>query len=361
MESSELPTLSQKQPTRLAKTLPDGVKPISIDWNTGGTPALIKFSDGMISPGSCIRCPNPPCMEYSPSELELDVFRDFPSDKNDRVCPTGAITWPQETGSPVIDADACISCGLCVSRCPVRAIHLNDRGAHVNDEPNNHFRMQSFLATKEITDAVTQQFRGVAETGIYILEDDDVMQRFLSHFEQVASDQSAQFPNHLARNLLIACGIGAAMRRRGDTNIRMDMVLGPPGVDSGTSEVELGAGVLDAPRNILDNVAVLVARYEIAKDRIVPLIVSLSLPNQRSEYWQVIQDIRKVLEVQINSITIGAMILLVWNRTEIALSAGDELYIDVDTNSLKPMIERLLGRTIRASSSAYPGFLESTK
>lgn len=150
------------------------------------------------------------------------------------------------------------------------------------------------------------------------------------------------------------------MRRRGDTNIRMDMVLGPPGVDRGTSEVELGAGVLDAPRNILDNMAVLIARYDIDKDQIVPLIVTLSLPNQRSEYWQVIQDIRKVLEVKINSITIGALIVLVWNRAKIDIKTGDELYVDADLTSLRVKIEHILKRHLKTSKE-YPGFLESVK
>jgi NAD-dependent dihydropyrimidine dehydrogenase PreA subunit len=299
-------------------------------------------------------------MEYSQSELELSVFKEFPADRNESVCPTRAITWPQDTESPIVDSNACISCGLCVSRCPVKAIFLDDSGAHVNDEPNTHFQVQDYLTTDEITQSTTRLFQDVTETGVYSAKNDAVLSQFLSHFQQVAQDQGVQFPNHLARNLLIACGIGAAMRRRGDTNIRMDMVLGEPGVERGTGEVELGAGVLDAPRNILDNVAVLVARYEVAKDSIVPLIVSLSLPNQRSEYWQVIQDIRNVLGVKINSITIGALIILVWNRANIVITAGDELYIDADIPSLRPMVERILGRQLNAIKE-YPGVFESTK
>ncbi len=360
MESSMLPTLRQKQPGRLAKQLPKGVRPVIVTWGNDGIPAQIQFSDGMSSPGSCIRCVNPPCMEYTASELELSVFRDFPADRNESVCPPGAITWPQEEDSPLIDSEICISCGLCVSRCPTRAIYLDGNGAHINDLPNRHFQVQNFPATKESTEVITALFNRLSERGIYRAETDTILDGFLKHFVQVAADQGAQFPNHLARNLLIACGIGAAMRRRGDTNIRMDMVLGPPGVASGTGEVEFGAGVLDAPRNILDNVAVLVARYEIAKDHIVPLIVSLSLPNQRSEYWQVIKDIRSVLGVSINSITLGALVVLVWNRKKIVIETGEELYIDADSPSLRPILERILGRRVNVVMG-YPGFLESIK
>lgn len=359
MGSSALQTLRPKQPKRLAKTLPAGINPVRVDWQQNGALAVIQFSDGMASPGSCIRCTKPPCMEYAASELELDLFRDFPADRNESVCPTGAITWLMDNDSPIIDSDTCISCGLCVSRCPTRAIYLDDSGAHINDAPNHHFQVRNFPVTRELTEAIAMVFEEVEEQGIYRAESDTVLSAFLGRFVEVAKSQSAQFPNHLARNLLIACGIGAAMRRRGDTNIRMDMVLGPPGVESGTSEVELG-GALDAPRNILDNVAVLVARYEMDKDRIVPLIVSLSLPNQRSEYWQVIKDIRDVLGVKINSITVGALVLLVWNRAKIEIRSGEELYADADRPSLRPQIAAILGRKVKLTI-ANLGFLESTK
>ncbi len=360
MESSKLQTLKQKQTGRLAKQLPERIEPVQIDWGTGGNSAVILFSDGKYSPGSCIRCANPLCIEFSPSELELDIFTDFPADRDEVVCPTGAITWPQEDYSPVVDGGLCISCGLCVSRCPVRAIYMDQEGAHVNDEPNEHFQIHDVPATQAVTDATARAFGRVTETGVYLTESDAVLTGFLTKFKEVARDQSAQFPNLLARNLFITCGVGAAIRRRGDTNIRMDMVLGPPGIESGTGEVELGAGVLDSPRNILDNVAVLVSRYEVSKKRIVPVIVSLSLPNQRSEYWQVIKDIRNVLDIKINSITIGALVILVWNRKYIVIETGEELYIDVASSFLQPKLEQFLGRKLNIVKG-YPGFLESEK
>ena len=353
-------TFKQKQPKRFAKQLPKGVRPVLVDWGNGGSPAAIKFADGQISTGSCIRCINPPCTEYSDKELELAVFKDFPADKNNSVCPTSAITWPLEASAPVIAPASCISCGLCVSRCPTRAIYLDEQGAHINDQPNDHFRIQNIPNSLEIVEATAKLFEKVPEHGVYLTENDELLRRFREHFEEVSKDQSAQFPNHLARNLLIAAGIGAAMRRRGDTNIRMDLVLGPPGVEQGTSEVELGTDVLEAPRNILDNVAVLVARYEISKDHIVPIIVSLALPNQRSEYWQVIKDVKEVLDIKIGSITIGALIIIVWSRALITIETGEELYLDADLTSLRLRLEKILKRELNITTG-YPGLLESEK
>jgi NAD-dependent dihydropyrimidine dehydrogenase PreA subunit len=354
-------TLRPKRIDRPAKSLPDKIKPIQIDWHEQYFSAKITFSDGKTSIGSCIRCFHPFCVEYSPKELELSVFQDFPADKNSDVCPTSAISWTHETLSPVINKEACILCGLCVSRCPTRAIYLDNDGAYVNDEPNAHFILQNTPSDSETTAIITRLFQKVPEKGIYLFESDILMKKVREKVEGVAHTQSAQFPNHLARNLLIAVGIGAAMRRRGDTNIRMDLVLGPPGVKYGTGEVELGAEVLGAPRNILDNVAILVARYELSKDNIIPFVVSLDLPNLRSEYWQFIKDVKNVLDVKINSITIGALIVLTWSRAKILIRTGEEFYIDIDSPSLRPKIEKILGRTLNIKDAGYPGFLESSK
>lgn len=354
-------TLKQKPVNRFTKNIPQGITPQKISWYQGTHPAMIIFSDGNVSQGSCVRCTNPPCIEYSPDELTLPLFRDFPADQNNEVCATSAITWPRGSPAPTIDVSLCIKCGLCVGRCPVKAIYFDSEGAYLNDEPNRYFMDQKILADQAITDAYLKTFNSVPETGSYLVEDDEVIINFRHKFEDVAKKQSAQFPNHLARNLLIQNGIGTAMRRRGDINIRMDLVLGPPGVNQGTSEVELGAAILDAPRNILDNIAVLVARYKLSKGSVVPLIVSLDLPNLRSEYWQFIKDVRNILGVKINSVTIGALVLMTWNRAKLTIVTGEELYVDVDFPSLRPHMEVILGRKLGIKGEGYPGFLESSK
>jgi ferredoxin len=361
MGSSMYQTFKPKKVDHFIKTIPDDIFPIQIDWGHGNKPATINFSDGKFAFGSCIRCAYPRCIEYSYDELKLSIFQDFPADQNNNVCPTNAISWPHESSSPVINTAECINCGLCVSRCPSKAIYLLSDHACINDTTNDYFIEKKEVSEPKITEYTSSLFNGVVEKGLYVTESDAVFETFYNRFVEIAKNQSAQFPNHLARNLLIANGVGAAMRRRGDTNIRMDLVLGPPGVKKGTSEVEFGNEILDAPRNILDNIAVLVARYELSKDMIVPVIVSLSLPNSRSEYFRFIQDVRKVLNIKINSITIGGLILLIWNRSKINFVNGDELYIDETTSSLRPKLEEMLGRPINLENGGYPGLLDSAK
>lgn len=361
MALSKFHTLNPKKIEHKVKTIIDGVKPLVINWDTKNSPASIEFSDGRISLGSCVRCTNPPCMVYAPIELKLPIFEDFPSDQNNLVCPTLAISWEAEMESPAIDEESCIMCGICVSRCPLRAIYFDGDTPRINDIPNEHFLPSNIISDSEITQKTWNKFNEVSEVGFYQLESDLLLKTFRKKFQDIAKEQSTQFPNHLARNLLIALGIGSAMRRRGDTSIRMDLILGAPGVNFGTGEVEFGSGILDAPRDILDDIAVLISRYEISKDEIVPLIVCLDFPNLRSEYWQFIKDVKNVLDVKINSVTIGALVVMLWNRASLSIKNGDELYLDIDSPTLKPKLEKILGRQLKIKGDGYAGLLVSAK
>lgn len=361
MALSKFHTLNPRKIEHKVKTIIDGVKPLVITWDTKNSPASIEFSDGRISFGSCVRCTNPPCMFYAPNELKLPIFDDFPSDQNNLVCPTSSISWTPEMESPEIDEENCILCGICVSRCPVKAIYFHGDTPKINDVPNEHFVKSDLLSNSEITLRTWTKFTKVSEIGSYQLESDLLLKIFRDKFQNVAKEQTAQFPNHLARNLLIALGVGSAMRRRGDTSIRMDLILGAPGVNFGTGEVEFGSGILDAPRDILDDIAVLVSRYEISKDEIVPLIVCLDFPNLRSEYWQFIKDVKNVLNLKINSVTIGALVIMLWNRVNLLIENGDELYLDIDSPTLKPKLEKILGRQLKIKGDGYAGLLVSAK
>ena len=362
MVSSNYRILKQKKTSKRLKTIAKDIIPISIEWGESAKQPKIKFSDGGQVVGSCIHCMNPPCIEYTGNEIYSETFREFPSDRNLEVCPTKAINWPQDSDSPTIDSEACIFCGICVNRCPVAAIYLDSEvgTAVLNDQPNDYFLLQNEEVSEDVQKPLLRKFSQISENGIFLLENEHILQQFFDKFKSVATGQSAQFPNHLVRNLMIELGISTLMRRRGDTNIRMDIVFEQNGKQCGTCEVELGKGVLDAPRNLLDNVAVLVSRYKIKKDYIMPLVVTFSLPNQRSEYWNVIKDVKKVLNIEINSLTVGMLVLLVWNRIKVSLNSREIFFADSDQYSIKEKFESVLGRKLYITKG-YPGLLESEK
>ena len=353
--------LKQIKSKHSSKSILKGTNPIEVDWGKGSVAASIKFSDGKYSIGSCIRCFHFPCIEYASTELNIAAFNEFPSDSNPMVCPTSAITWPIDIDHPIISTDECILCGICVIRCPVKAIHLTPDGAVVNDEENEHFILTESISDAATTETALTRFINIPEKGIILRETTRLLNRYRIKFEELAYEQNAQFPNHLVRNLLISIGIGAAMRRRGDNNIRMDLLLGPPGINQGTAEVELGNAVIDAPRNILDNLSVLASRYRIPVKEIIAIVICLELPNQRSEYWQLIADIKKVLDIKIGTLTIGALSILIWNRKKVVVKSAEEFYIDKENPNLTPKIELLLGRDINNIKGGYSGLFKSFK
>jgi hypothetical protein len=155
-----------------------------------------------------------------------------------------------------------------------------------------------------------------------------------------------------------ALGIEWEMRRHGDTNIRMDALFVASHL--GTAEVEFSEGAtLDAPRNILDNCAVLVSRHDANLKCITPLIVTLSFPNTRSEYWRVIKDVRDIIGIKIQSITVGALLLLLWEKRKLTLGKAD-FYADCDSYSIEEGLEIALGRKL-LEGKGYRGWINAAK
>ncbi len=361
MESSSLPTLKQigrVVPSKLPRL---NAKPELIDWGIGGSPAALRFADGSSTVGSCIRCPDAPCMEYSDAELAYRPLPSFPGDLMKKVCPTDAISWPLTATAPTIEQSLCVSCGLCVSRCPVAAIHVTDQGAVVNDQPNQVFRIQKEPTTLEKVNAVSHLFKGAKRRGSLLTESGERLTLILERVERIAGSSDSQMPNVLSRNLLMEVGVTSVIRRRGDNNVRMDMLLGPPGVQYGTGEVEFGyAGILDAPRNLLDNIAVLCSRYGFDKAQTVALVIASALPNQRSEYWQLASDIAEVVGVRIGSITWAALLVFVWEGVKLQVSPANEFYSDSSSRSIRSAIEEVIERPLDCPLG-LGGFFESKK
>jgi hypothetical protein len=100
------------------------------------------------------------------------------------------------------------------------------------------------------------------------------------------------------------------------------------------AEIETGAGVLESPRALLEDVAVLHSRYGYAVEVIDPVSIILSFPNIRSEYYQVIRDIEKVLGLRCRTITVGALVALLWNCAKLDGFEGDAFTVGEGTIDL---------------------------
>ena len=144
------------------------------------------------------------------------------------------------------------------------------------------------------------------------------------------------------------------MKRKGNNSMRMDLIVSSKYFQA-FAEVEFGQeAVLDAPRDILDGLAVLISRYRWNKKNIHPLIISDVLPNRRSEYWHIIEDIDKVLNIKVGTITIFLLMLLNWNKKHIEpLILNNYFYFDKNNFSYKEeVIERILGRQLKIKNTS---------
>ena len=161
----------------------------------------------------------------------------------------------------------------------------------------------------------------------------------------------------LIRNLLNEVGLNARTRRRGDTNMRIDAVGFSRNERPFVAEIETGAGVLESPRALLEDVAVLHSRYGYAVDGIDPVSIILSFPNFRSEYYQVIRDIEAVLGLRCRTITVGALVTLLWNCAKLDGFDGDAFTVGEETIDLAEYLN--LKRAELAEP--YPGAFSPAK
>lgn len=301
--------------------------------------------------GTCLGCRETPCMTRSEEDFSMhDIFKEFPSDPSLEICPTQAIIQ-EESGEISIDSSECIGCGLCVACCPYGAISFNQKGIACveRSDPDN-----LTIPNANRNDNVKHE-RPIRSGQIDTVSSSRLL-KILEAIDRLSSQRKMQF----VRNLLAACGIACRIRRSGDTNVRIDGVLELTNGRLGVLEVELKNEVLNSPRALLEDVAVLHGRYGVDISRIDPVSVITKLPNKRSEYYQVVNDIEKILGLRIRTITIGILLAILWQFKNIESFAGNLFMTPSCDSNLLPSVNKYLGVTV-LETDLYPGACRPVK
>ena len=311
----------------------------------------------------CLGCANPKCMYFSEEEISCHEFPDFAYDRNNSVCPFSAMSWDYEADVPHINHDACIKCGLCAIRCPMGALYSSNGRITVS----RPYEAGRFIQKVQYNNAGIQcqqqqltPIERIAWHHRFQKESDVVLHSLYSSLSQI--DGRSNIANLLVRNLLICLGYHCAVSRIGDVYTRTDAVYsGGYGRNYtlGAIEIEFGRDTLDASRGILDDIAVFHSRNNIDKNTNSALVVCLSFPNRRQGYLQVIKDIRQVLNLEIQTFSVGALFMFAWNSAQINL-ARKEFYVDFDSLSIREATNYRLGRAPEISDG-YLGILEPEK
>lgn len=302
---------------------------------------ILCYRDGSSVVPECINCTNPHCMQFSNLDIESGEFNEMSCDRNKKVCPVDAISKGKECIT--INKTKCIGCGLCVNTCPFGAIHMNNGKATLNKAPKSILRQMN-CTTENINKQkrFIKEYIGVRKVGCI----QNVSSKLMENVYMEIAKLSQYEQNLLARNLLISLGNQVALSRQGDVYTRMDGFFNSS-KQYGVVEIETGLDMLDVSRAILDDVAVLQTRYAINKSNNHPLAICLSLPNRRTDYWQVVKDIRDVTGIQINTITFGALLIALWHLEEI--DDFDSFYIDIDNSSIRRAMEDVIEKKINIS------------
>lgn len=75
--------------------------------------------------------------------------------------------------------------------------------------------------------------------------------------------------------------------------------------------------LVESPRALVDDVAVCVSRHKVARDKISAAIVCVEFPNKRSDYYHLVDDFEKVIDLGIRTIPVAGLFVLLWTNENI--------------------------------------------
>lgn len=304
--------------------------------------------DGEFS-GCCCNCKEKFCLEYSSHELHSDFFNSFPHNTSRRVCPTDAISNSNE--NIIITQSKCIGCGICISRCPFSAFAFDEETGKCFVQ-NNDSKIPDSLVEQE---KQIKDFRSLQSYSKY----DSVTIPFIED-KALRLINGTDAPEIIVRNFLVNLGFTANSNAQGNQHNRIEFFAL---VDDKylIGECETGNDVLSVSRRILDDLAVLVSRHSVNLEDIIPLAVINRLPNKRTDYYEVIEDVNKVLGIQINTITYACLFFL--NLFNIRLSIEDfKLFIlNRQSSELNSILERFIPNFSQVCGYSHSDFFSVQK
>ena len=163
----------------------------------------------------------------------------------------------------------------------------------------------------------------------------------------------------LIKRILSHYNIPVFFPRIGDTNERFDAVFTFDNSKKGLVEIEVpSTEMLDAPRNLLDDIAVYSSRRKLAVELITPIVLCWTLPNKRTDYWNVLKDIDNILNIKIKTAPIMSLAVLYWLEKELDFE-NDNFYLDADKLILGDIIDLLKDNSV--DPSQFSGFFEPIK
>lgn len=166
---------------------------------------------------------------------------------------------------------------------------------------------------------------------------DQKLNNLINSFPKITQTLNAE--NEIIERLILSLGGKIRFPRVGDNNERFDAFIEFEDYYS-IVEIEIpSTTILEAPRNLLDDYAVAISRNKINDKPIVPLVICWDVPNRRTDYWNVIYDINKILNLKIKTISIPALALHYWSNTFLDLQS--HYFLDINNQSMNKALDIL--------------------
>lgn len=295
---------------------------------------------GKLKKGVCLSCRNKYCINYLQEEYQTDLFDKFPHNTSFRVCPTNAISI--KNGGGFINNELCLGCGLCLHRCPTAAIQLDFTTGKCFINTESDYKIKQYRSYQESEDI--QYIKKFIHLPRHI-EYNHISTSFSNQYHNSIINYSKYVPDLseiIVRNTLINMGIKCHAAAIGNNHIRIEffglqndkIIIG----ESNSKEND----TLTVLRRILDDEAVMISRYKINKKNIVALSVLNNLPNKRTDYYEVVNDMENVLNLQVSTITFHALFVLNLFNIKLSLTEFESFVINRTNQDLTTYLQRYI-------------------
>lgn len=285
--------------------------------------------DGKTELPSCVNCEEKYCYKFTEKDVDIKIFDSLPYNNDLRVCPVNAIVLDESNNINI--SDSCISCGLCVQRCPIGGLYLNEKNTYkatkyainenvyheINDTLITSLSIQGKIQTESYTDIV-------------------IIESHLNSFYSKIKDRNTTVPDFeliISRNILNMLGLLNKVTAKGNNDSRFDLI----GILEGKyilAEIDFkNNDNLSLIRKTLENISILENKFKITKkDNIIPVIIINDLPNKRSDMYELLDDIYKVLNIKIYTLPLHFLLISLLKNKKIELKSIKEFYINKSNN-----------------------------
>jgi ferredoxin len=257
----------------------------------------------------CLGCPDEPCIRLAADELARSARIDSPYSPEPSVCPTDAIARHAD-GLARIEPGRCIGCGLCVVRCPVGAIWIDESTTTARVEPPTASAYEQVeLPLTEFVDR-REEVSDVLTLELPPFDYRAVIAQVEKAAPTIESADGQRVLRLLARNTFLLSSAAARLKIVEDNNAACELIVDGSGPLL-VVEVEPSGDVLDAMRRALAGCAIVISRYGVDRQGVRAALVVKRLPNERVDYYRVVGDVASRLGVETYTVPLAVILLAI--------------------------------------------------